>query len=75
LLFFESICQGYHSFHYRDKLRKYFAARDALCSIAVLASLSGNDELSKTLQDEPLSSVSALIRSMEKKEKKNGDNG
>lgn len=73
--FFEALSQGYHSYHYRDKLKRYLTARDSLCSLAALAALSGDERLSHAVQDEAIPSVTALVRSMEKKERKDGSGG
>jgi len=67
LVVFEELCRGYHAYHYHDKVAHYHAVRDALCSAAALAALAGEEELSQLIQGELLTSVAALIRSMEKK--------
>ena len=70
MLVFEELCRGYHAFHYRDKVSHYHAARDALCSVAAIAALAGDDGLSRSVQEQPLPSLAGLIRSMERKGKK-----
>ncbi len=70
VLVFEELCRGYHAYHYRDKVGHYYGVRDALCSVAALAALVGQDSLSEAVQGEPLSSAVALIRSIEKKGRK-----
>ena len=70
--FFEALFQGYHAYHYRDKIHSYHEARDALCAAAAMAALAGDEELSEAIQGEPLAALASLIRSMEKKGKKHG---
>ena len=70
---FEALARGYHSFHYRDKVAHYLEARGALCDVVAIADLLGERELSVAVQEAPLSSITALIRAMEKKGGRGGD--
>jgi excisionase family DNA binding protein len=64
---FEELSAGYHSYLYRDKRDRYCAARDSLCAAAAVAEITGDRDLSLAIQGAPLSAMTALIRSMERK--------
>ncbi len=67
---FTELAKGYHAYFYKEKAKHYHSARDALCSVAAFLALQDMEELSRKVQQEPLSAITSLIRSMEHKGKK-----